>query len=164
MFFAVSILLSFIVERFYGIGRENVIYCLPFLVAGGLIYLYREKLQKIKWYWMTPILLISVGAYYLIGGNTFTYLWISIVLLMQAVVIRGGYNRFISFLSGISMEIYLSHMVMFRVIEKLHLNTVLGNGWIQYLLTVLLVFVSATCFSFVAKKEIELVNKRLVKM
>lgn len=76
MFFAVSILLSFIVERFYGIGRENVIYCLPFLVAGGLIYLYREKLQKIKWYWMTPILLISVGAYYLIGGNTFTYLWI----------------------------------------------------------------------------------------
>lgn len=62
------------------------------------------------------------------------------------------------------MEIYLSHMVMFRVIEKLHLNTVLGNGWIQYLLTVLLVFVSATCFSFVAKKEIELVNKRLVKM
>lgn len=162
-FFAVSILLSFIVEKFYGIGRGNIIYCLPFLVAGGLIYLYLDKLQKIKWYWILPGLVISVVAYYLIGGNTFTYLWVSIVLLLQAVVIRGGDNRVTSFLSGISMEIYLSHMVMFRMIEKLCLNTILGNGWIQYLITVVLVFASAACFSVVVRKIIKLIGTKLVR-
>lgn len=163
-FFAVSILLSFVVEKFYGIGRGNIIYCLPFLVAGGVIYLYQDKLQKIKWYGVLPVLLISVIAYYLIGGNTFTYLLMSIVLLLQAVVIQGGHNRSISFLSGISMEIYLSHMVMFRVIEKLHLNTRFGFGWFQYLITVVFVFLSATCFSILVKKAIELIGEKLVKV
>ena len=162
-FFAVSILLSFIVEKFYGIGRTNIIYCLPFFVAGGLIYLYRDKIQKIRWHWMIPVLVISIIAYYLIGGNTFTYLWMSIVLLLQAVVIRGGYNRFISLLSGISMEIYLSHMVMFRVIEKLRLNTRFGDEWAQYLITVILTFICAVCFSILVKKVIELIGEKLVK-
>lgn len=92
-FFSISIILSFIVETFYSIGRGNIIYCLPFLVAGALIYLYLDKLQKIKWCWMLLILIISIIAYYFIGENTFTYLWISIVLTLQAVVIRGGVQQ-----------------------------------------------------------------------
>lgn len=54
-------------------------------------------------------------------------------------------------------------MVMFRIIEKLHLNTVLGNGWIQYLITVVLVFFSAACFSVVVKKAIEFIENKFEK-
>ena len=38
------------------------------------------------------------------------------------------------------MEFYLSHMLIFRVIEKFGLNTLWGNGWLQFVITVLLVF------------------------
>ena len=44
-------------------------------------------------------------------------------------------NKFTAFISTISMEMYLSHMVIFRIVEKLGLHQVIGNGWLQYFLT-----------------------------
>lgn len=61
-------------------------------------------------------------------------------------------NRITHFYSGISMELYLSHMVVFRALEKLHLNTLLGNGWLQYIITVGLVLCGATAFAVVMRR------------
>lgn len=62
------------------------------------------------------------------------------------------------------MEIYLSHMVIFRVVEKLKINRILGNGWLQYIVTSVLVIVGATVFAVVMQKIIskamEIMNKR----
>ena len=62
------------------------------------------------------------------------------------------------------MEIYLSHMVIFRVVEKLKLNRILGNGWLQYAVTTVLVIAGATVFAVVLRKIInkamEITNKR----
>lgn len=52
------------------------------------------------------------------------------------------------------MEIYLSHMVIFRGIEKLGLNRRFGTGWLQYLVTVVLVIGCTCVFSVVMKKTI----------
>lgn len=77
-------------------------------------------------------LVIAGGAvvlYYLVGGNAMMCLLVSTTLLVYAIIKRGGLeNRVTKFFSGISMEIYLSHMVIFRVVEKLKLNLILGNG------------------------------------
>lgn len=73
-------------------------------------------------------------------------------------------NRVTKFFSGISMEIYLSHMVIFRVVEKLKLNRILGNGWLQYIVTSVLVIAGATVFAVVMQKTIgkavEIINMR----
>ena len=53
------------------------------------------------------------------------------------------------------MEIYLSHMVMFRVIEKTGLNQMCGNGVLQYIVTVMLVLAATIVFSVVMKKFIQ---------
>ena len=62
------------------------------------------------------------------------------------------------------MEIYLSHMVIFRVVEKLKLNQILGSGWLQYVFTSGLVIAGAIVFSVVAQKTIgkitEMINKK----
>lgn len=58
------------------------------------------------------------------------------------------------------MEIYLSHMVIFRVVEKLGLNQIIGNGWIQYIVTVAIVLLGAILFSVVIKKLIGLFEKK----
>ena len=59
------------------------------------------------------------------------------------------------------MEIYLSHMVMFRVVEKVRLNRIIGNGWLQYLFTSLLVLAGAIAFSYVVQKLIQYVEKKI---
>jgi len=62
------------------------------------------------------------------------------------------------------MEIYLSHMVIFRVIEKLRLNQAIGNGWIQYIVTALIVLFGAILFSTVMQKLIGLAEKKFAEI
>lgn len=62
------------------------------------------------------------------------------------------------------MEVYLSHMVMFRVIEKLHINTKLGDGWLQYALTVIVVLAGAVVFSTLVKWGISIGGKAVRRL
>lgn len=64
-------------------------------------------------------------------------------------------NSVTKFFSEISLEMYLSHMVIFRVVEKTGFTHVLGNGWLQYAFTVLLVLVGVTIFSRVLQCSIK---------
>ena len=68
-------------------------------------------------------------------------------------------NKAARFFSGISMEIYLSHMVMFRLIEKLGLHQMFGNGWIQYCITVCSVLVGTILFAVVVRKDYQYFRK-----
>ena len=70
-------------------------------------------------------------------------------------------NHITRFFSNISMVIYLSHMVLFRVIERLGLNTRFGNGWLQYLITVALVLVATAVFAVVMKKVIYIAESKI---
>ena len=65
VFFLVSLLLNFVVGKFYGMGRENIVYSLAFFVAGGLIYLYRDKVKN--WRIYSPFVILSIFIYYVIG-------------------------------------------------------------------------------------------------
>ena len=55
-------------------------------------------------------------------------------------------------------------MVVFRLVEKMGLNRMFGNGWLQYFITVSVVLVGAACFSVAVKKFIDLGEKKLVNM
>lgn len=60
------------------------------------------------------------------------------------------------------MEIYLSHMVIFRVIEKVHLNTMIKNDVVQYVVTVLLVTIGTIIFSYICKRVIKFIEDKLL--
>ena len=87
-FFALSLLLNLVVAKYYGMGRENIVYSLPFLVAGGLIYLYRDKVKN--WYICLPLAILSSVLYYLAGGNIYACLLVSISFLLLGISIGGG--------------------------------------------------------------------------
>ena len=53
-------------------------------------------------------------------------------------------------------------MVVFRLVEKIDLNRMFGNGWLQYFITVILVLVGAAGFSVIVKKFIDIAEKKLV--
>ena len=115
------------------------------------------------------IVLIAVIFYYQTGGGVWLCLFVSIILLVYAIILRGGTaaghplleNRVTKFVSDISMEIYLSHMVVFRVIEKTGLNQMFGNGVLQYIVAVLLVLAVTMVFSVVMKKFINVSENKI---
>lgn len=160
--FAVSLLYNFVCAEYFEVGRSNILYSACFFLAGGLIYLYRKELAKLSPYIAVMLAAVSIVAYYLIGGYAMTCLLVSACLLICTIVVRGGLeNRITRFFSNISMEIYLSHMVLFRVVERLGLNTRFGNGWLQYLNTVVLVLTATVVFSVVMKKVIYVAESKM---
>lgn len=171
--FAVSLIYNFVCTGYFDTGRSNILYSGCYFLAGGLIYLYRHELMKLNQWIGLGAAAVSVVFYYLLRGNTAGCLLISVCWLAYAIICAGGgtsrksyllENRFTNFISGISMEIYLSHMVIFRVVEKLSLNRMIGNGWIQYIFTVVIVLLGTVVFAAVMQKLIGLAEKKYVEM
>ena len=157
------------VVRFEGANSSgNIIYSSVFFVAGGLIYLYRDKLKSLNKIWkaLMGITIVALLAVY--------YLWskdpLSIVILLLAFALftivgisSGGgiskillQNKIIRFFGGLSMEIYLCHMFVYRVFDKLKLLHMTGNEILNYCLisavTVVGAAVVAFCWSVLLKR------------
>lgn len=155
MTFISSLILNGITGSYFGMDRRNIVFSFCFFVCGGLIYLYRENLENLKVYITIPLVCIAVVIYYYIGANVFNLLFVTAALMIIAITDAGGkilHNKITAFISGISLEIYLCHMVIFRGLEKLSLNTRFGTGLLQYVITVLLVIGLSIIFVLIVKK------------
>lgn len=153
--FVISICISGICLYHFGLSRHNFLCSFCYFMAGGIIYLYKDKLEKTSWKFLVPIVVAAVFTYYFLGENILTRLFMTTSLLVVAISSNVKVIKPVTFLSGISMEIYLSHMVIFRLIEKVHLNLCFGNGWIQYVFTCIMVIVFTVIFSWIMKRIID---------
>lgn len=165
----VSLILHILcILRFEGANdRENIIYSSIFFVAGGLIYLYRDSLKTHNK--MRKILIgIAVVAvlliYYLSLDSRFsvTILLLFFALLAITLISLGGgisrvllQNKVALFLGGLSMEIYLCHMFVYRIFEKLKLTHMTGDELINYsmiaVVTIAGAVAVASCWSILQK-------------
>lgn len=167
--FTVGVLLtiSCILHFTKAASRINIVYSASFFLLGGIVYLYRDVIKRYKALWIA-LLVASIIAYYTLSGNAlvgvFMELAVSYCLLATAISFKGRvllHNRFAVFFSGISMEVYLSHMVAFRVVQKLHMTNKLGNGAASYFVTVFCTLVGAVAISLILKKLVEVMEARL---
>lgn len=55
-------------------------------------------------------------------------------------------------------------MMIFQAVEKLGFHTILGSGWLQYILTVVIVLAGAAVFSFVMQKLIRLCENKIAEL
>lgn len=74
--------------------------------------------------------------------------WLMYAIGSKDIVLN---NRVAKYLSGISMEIYLCHMMFFRVASMLHLDKFIHNNDMLYIATCIATFIGAICFSHVIK-------------
>lgn len=162
--FAVSLILNFLCIRYFKVGRTNILYSSCFFMAGGLVYLYRVKISQLNRGGVLLVSGIAVLVHYLIGGNTATWLFVSVTLLILQMCPQGREkNRLLIKFSRISMEVYLCHMFIFRIIEKLRFNTIIGDGWFQYLATVILVLVGSVLFAIFMQHLLKIGDKVITK-
>lgn len=162
--FAVALVFAWLTIVYYSDpGRRCMVFCAPLFVAGGIAYLYRERI--VEFGKRHPVLsvvstVVITVAYFAfrkqIPGGVMTYtaelalftLWLVYAVGSADVVLN---NRVVRYLSGISMEIYLSHMLIFRVVERLHLENTITQNDLFYAVTSLLTIMGVICFAHVMK-------------
>ena len=138
-------------------SRLNIVYDAIYFIVGGLIFLYRKELATFAAKYKAiagAILLIATVAYFALGSSTFTMLFFCVAALIYTLGCkRGGIlvNPVAKFLGEICFEIYLCHMVIYRVLEKLHLVHLFGNSLLAYIFTAVAVICGSVVFSVCAK-------------
>lgn len=152
----VALVFNWLCSSYFNAGRTNIVYDAIYFIAGGLIFLYRKELAEFASKYKViagAILLIATVTYFAVGGNTLTMLFFCVAALVYTLGCNGGVlvNPAAKFLGGISFEIYLCHMVIYRVLEKLHIVHLFGNGLLAYIFTAVAVICGSVVFSVCAK-------------
>lgn len=149
--------------------RLNIVYDAIYFIAGGLVYLYRKELAEFASKYKvvaSVILLIATVACFVVGDVTLSMLFFCVAALVYTIGCnqRGILvNPVARFLGGISFEIYLCHMVIYRVLEKLHLVHLFGNGLLAYIFTAIAVICGSVVFSVCAKWFLNKVETFLIE-
>ena len=163
-----SYIMNYLCRVYFDVGRKSIAYSFIYFMIGGMVYIYKDEIEKIaSMKWISIILLaISFGIYFFVSGKTIVMLLIcACVLIMSLFISETGFliNPITKFLGGISFEIYLCHMFIFRIVEKLHLLEITDNDYINYILVFIAVLIGATTFAYVAKMMIDKAMKILIK-
>ena len=138
----------FVTEDF--VMRHSFLYCLPFFLIGGIVYLYKDEIEnfvnRFKGISLCAVLVLTVGYY----STPNAIDSIDIVVVKTLLLYTGwlglslGYdnrlmnNKFTNYISNLSMEMYLSHMVVFRIIEKTGITGQNENSIVRYMATYIL--------------------------
>lgn len=153
----IAFVFNFVSSNYFNAGRKNIVYDAVYFIAGGIIFLYRKELAEFASKHKViacAILLIATVTYFALGSSTLTMLFFCVAALVYTIGCnRGGImvNPVAKFLSGICFEIYLCHMVIYHVLEKLHLVHLFGNGLLAYIFTAVAVICGSVVFSVCAK-------------
>ena len=155
--FFISCVVNILCRIYFNAGRSSIAYCFVYFMAGGLIYLYKNELEKIaavKWIALI-IFIISVVVYYIVPEYLIISLILNCALVVFSINLTGKSllnNTFTRVIGGLSFEIYLCHMVIYRVVEKLHLMRMVESDLVNYCIVLFLVFCGAILFAYVSQQ------------
>ena len=156
----------FFTEKFVVDGfsyRHAFIYCAPFFLLGGILYSYRDEIEKLVSRFRRislSVCAILTVLYYVIpdminGRSIFIFkllvlfgMWLSWLISCQTPVLN---NRAMHFLGSISLEMYLAQMVAFRAVEKMGLLYIFGRGWFGYIFAFIAVVFVLIVFVLIVK-------------
>ena len=151
-----ALIFNFVSSNYFNAERKNIVYDAIYFIAGGLIFLYRKELADFASKHKViagAILLVATVAYFVLGSSTVTMLFFCVTALVYTIgcKVGGMANPVAKFLGGICFEVYLCHMVVYRLLEKLHLVHLFGNGLLAYIFKAVAVVCGSVVFSVCAK-------------
>ena len=152
-------------------GKSNILYSAIYFIAGGIVYLYRHEIVKIfasrlRWGVIFGAIAGAV-CYFLLGDNCITLL-ITFGAVLVYSVCRSSQKGFLNnvvmkYISSISMEVYLCHMMIYRVFEKFGWHHMFRSPLLSYCLTSILVFSGSILFAAAAQWGIARLTQFLEK-
>ncbi len=163
MVLLLSLVFCFIaIEQFNnggGFNRVNIINSAPYFIVGGMIYLYRRGIKCwVEKHWMIALasglvltvlrFVVDIKGLFILPDLLVFAAWLIYAIGSKDIVLN---NKVAKYLSGISMEIYLCHMMFYRVAIMLHLDKFIHNNDMLYVVTCIATLIGAICFSHVIK-------------
>ncbi len=156
------------------VEKTNFLYCAPFFLIGGILFLYKDfffKLQGKKWFrlfFLCVCLAATVLYFVTTSSDNFIKSYKNMVLCTIWVIYAISYkhtilnSKIVLYLSSISFEIYLSHMFIYRIIEKTIGLRIFGNGWASYIFVFALDILGCIVFIEIWSKTYNWVKKRCI--
>lgn len=167
--FAVSVVLSSLCMLHFGAGRSSIAYSGVFFMAGCMIYLYREPLRRFVsrfgWILVGALLAAALAVYYVCGSQLPWQLLVSVLFVLLALGKKNVllHNPVTKKLSEVSMEVYLCHMLVFRVLEKLKLTHLFPSELLSYVFAAVATLAGAILVALVVKMILSLSEKLFQK-
>ncbi len=167
--FAASIIMNYICAYYFDVNRKAIAYSFVYFMVGGMVFLYKDAVvgKKNVQIILIALLLVVVTAFYIVGADS-VFLTL-LMILINAIILLYGMgaspksvlnSKPLKFLGEISFELYLCHMLIYRVIEKLHLLRLTSNELLNYLIVYVLVVIGAVIFAVLSKRLLQLLPRR----
>ena len=144
----ITVAISYVSKAYFEVGGSLCFTWLCYFVAGGLIYLYRVEIGQLMENTGVGITVTILGfmlAFVVnlpIEGNLAILLDTGKKMLGFSMMVIGAMsadtklwsNPMSKFVSGVSLEIYLAHMMVFRMIKKAGLTGIARESILLYLI------------------------------
>ncbi len=170
----IALLMNISCVYYFNTGRKNMFYSFIYFCVGGLIYIYRDAIinlfKKNKIIGIFFIVISTLLYFLLPMKNEYIFLFKAILLSSSLLCYAISYNskvlnnKVTQFIGNISFEIYLCHMVVFRIAEKIKLVKLFDNLWLSYVGTSIIVILGSLCMSIIFKKISAIIEKRALKI
>lgn len=148
-------------------GKHNLIFSSMFFCAGGMIYLYRDLFKALAGRKLAGVGIVAAAVLafcYTVNDSAVPLLALFVLLTILGLPEtrfsrRVFQNRVVRFLGGMSMEIFLCHMFVYRVLERLKLLHLTGNEVVNYCLTCLATLIGTIAMALVIRALIDRCEK-----
>lgn len=151
-----AILMNFSSIYYFNVGKTNFFYSFIYFVIGGLLFIYKDYINSFfrqKKFLNTTLILISLITYIALPTKGII-ITIKLILLYTSIMIYAISsqskildNTITKFIGNISLEIYLSHMFIFRIAESLGILNLFKNNYISYIINCIIVLIGTIIFS-----------------
>lgn len=172
----------FVTENY--LNRSNILYSSAFFLTGGMLYLYREEIEQFvkgkrdiqcgsrQWcilfvcivativYYLTPDMLFSVSINDQKVLLVFT-LWCVYAIGAKSIVLN---NCVVKMISKYSMEIYLSHMIVLKVLRILKVTQIMNKNIPSFIIMFVLLMVVTLVFVLFVNFGIACIRRRITKV
>lgn len=170
--FLISLIYAFVVNEYFGLGKVDFLYCACYFLGGCLIFLYKDNIETIfdRKFMLGIVVALTVIYYICVFKcealiNCIQFLLFA-AIIMLAITISDKKsilsNKVMKFFSGISLEIYLCHMVIYRVLEKLGLLHIAKSDLLSYILASAMTLAGAVLLSIIFRKIEEVCKARFI--
>lgn len=153
----ISVLMNLIAIGYFKVEITNFFFCFVYFALGGLIFIYKDVIEKVvnSWFkYLIGFILVVFIFFKIYNNNMYIESLLNMscfsIILMYAIGLKENIvlsNKFVKFVSDISMEMYLAHMLIFQIIKKLNLLHITGNEFLSYSITCLGVIIGVILFS-----------------
>lgn len=175
----ITLIIRFFGEAYLGLSdatvNGNILSWLYLFVLGGILFLYKDEMVKIykKRIYLLVIFFISLfmlecwiynQGYHIFAAKVVIISFI--VLIVYSIVETNDLmgNKLFVFIGGYCYEIYLIHMMVFRILEKIHVIHLFDNELVSYIFAYIITIILSLLLSIFVRKMINIIENRMLKI